>query len=149
MVAPLDQIRGNLDAARARQGANLDRINAGLPTDSAVEGTFLVDGPGEALQSVNFPIVFIARPTWTYGGELHIDTVPVAGKYPTISCVINRWITDPIAPTDYSKIYFVGANLLITTTGPPTQRMWVHWRASGRALVNPGPDTTTTTDSVV
>lgn len=149
MVASVEQIRRNLEVSGSRRADNADRTVSALPTDTTVEGTFLVDGPGEALKSVNFPAVFINRPSFQAGGELHIDTSPVAGSYPTLSCVINRWITDPPVPTDYSKVYFVGAELTIVTTGPTTQRVWVHWRASGRALVNPGHDDGMTTESLV
>lgn len=112
-----------------------DRVTNALVTDTAVEGTFLVDGSGEALKTVSFPVKFIQRPNFTTGGELHIDTVPVAGQFPTISCVINRWTQERV--DGFSKMYFVGAELVVVTTGPTNQRMWVHWRASGKAIVNP------------
>jgi hypothetical protein len=124
-----------------------ERINSFLPTDTAVEGTFLVDGSGEALKIVNFPIRFIGRPIFTTGGELHLDTNPVPGQFPTISCVINRWSTEQHA--GFSKMYFIGAELLVVTTGPSNQRLWVHWRASGRGIVNPAVEHSLTSDSVI
>jgi len=155
MPRSVDEIRRHIEVARSQRADNRDRIFGALPTDSAIEGTFLVDGSGESLKTVNFPVRFINRPSIQFGYELHIDTVAVASTFPMASSIVNRWITDPPIADDgtaveYSKVYFIGARLIVTTTGPTNQRMWVHWRASGRALVNP---TTTgdgiTTESIV
>jgi len=142
----LDLAKRNYSIATLAAANERERVNTFLPTDTAVEGTFLVDGSGEAVKIVNFPIKFINRPVFTTGGELHLDTTPVPGQYPTMSCVINRWATEQHA--GFSKMYFVGAQLLVVTTGPATQRLWVHWRASGVAIVNPAVEHSLTSDSI-
>lgn len=115
----------------------------------------MVNGSGEASQTVNFPVAFIARPTLSYGYELHPDTSPVTGSFPSGSCVVHRWITDPpfdastSASVNFSKIYFKGAYLLVLTTGPTAQKLWVHWTAQGKAVVNPGSGDGITTDSQI
>lgn len=151
MVQSLDYYRRKAQQDAARGHSNIDRINSAQPTDTSIEGTFLVDGRGESRKTVLFPCRFIHRPNFTTGGELHLDSAAVAGSYPILSCVVNGngWILDPPQPTDYSKVYFVGAELIIVTTGPATQRMWIHWRASGKAIVNPDGNTAISTGSVI
>ncbi len=149
MVESVDFYRRKFQDDRAKGLSSGERIAAALPTDSSVEGMFLVDGAGESLKLVNFPVRFIQRPSFTTGGEMHLDSRVVGSTFPTMSCVVNDWLLDPPEPTDYSKVYFVGAQLAVVTTGPRTQRMWIHWRASGKAIVNPGNATGLTTGSTV
>lgn len=136
MPLSVEEIRRRLEVSNTSRNSDSARLMDSLPTTTQVEGTFLVDGSGEATKDIYFPTKFIERPSFTFGGELHLDTSPVAGHFPTISVVVYRWITDPLAPTDYSKIYFVGAHLVIVSAGPTAQRMWIHWRASARGIVN-------------
>lgn len=139
-------IKRKMAVTNATSTNERERINNFLPTDTAVEGTFLVDGSGEATKTVHFPVRFINRPVFTSGGEMHLDTNPVAGQFPTVSCVVHRWITEQHA--GFSKMYFVGAELLVVTTGPTSQRLWVHWRASGKGIVNPAVEHSLTSDSI-
>lgn len=153
MVESIEFYRRKWDVTRNIRRNDDDRIFSALPTDSSVEGEFLVDGPGEALKQVNFPVRFIERPNFTTGGELNLDSFAVAGSYPTVSCTINKWFTDPpivIGTTsDFSKVYFIGAELSVVSTGPTGQRMWIHWRASGKGIVSPDSDDSLTTSSVI
>lgn len=132
----VDHVAGRLQRHAVRRHNDVVRLTDSFPTVTSVDGQFLVDGSGEAAQTVHFPVRFIERPNFVSGGELHLDTSPVAGQAPTISCVINTWITDPPVLTT-AQLYFIGANLVVVSTGPSNQRMWVHWRATGRALVAP------------
>lgn len=145
MVESLEYYRGKYDASHNLNRNNIDRVLSGLPTDTSVEGRFMVDGSGEALRTVSFPVIFIQIPNMTYGGELNLDSHAVAGSFPIMSAVVNKWETNPpieiSITTDYSKVYFIGAELAIVTTGPVGQRMWIHWRASGRAIVGPSGTT--------
>lgn len=142
------QLGGKIQRNYSLRTNDADRVASGLASPMSVEGTFLVDGAGEAIADIVFPVKFIERPNLSFGGELHLDTNPVAGQYPTISVVVNRWATDPSAALTFTvatlKLYFVGAQLLVVTTGPTTQRMWVHWSAKGRAIINPAAENVTT-----
>lgn len=136
MVFNVNQLAGRVQRAMHNRNTNVTRINDGLATVTSVDGVFLTDGAGEAVQTVNFPVRFIERPNFVFGGEHHLDTAGVGGELPMMSCVINSWITDPPILTT-AQLHFIGANLLVVTSGPPTQRIWIHWRATGRALTNP------------
>lgn len=149
----LNQLYGKLQRKEQNRVNDADRVASGLASPISIEGTFLVDGSGEASADIVFPVKFIERPNISFGGELHLDTNPVAGQFPTISVVVNRWITDPPAALTYTvatlKLYFVGAQLLVVTTGPTSQRMWVHWTAKGRAIINPAALSDLTTNSPI
>lgn len=136
MVVNRDQVAGNIQRRLHRQADYRTQIEDSLATVTSVDGFFLTDGAGEAIQVVNFPVRFIERPNFVFGGEHHLDTSGVDGQLPTVSCVINSWITDPPVLTT-ARLHFIGANLLVVTTGPAAQRIWIHWRATGRALTNP------------
>lgn len=152
-MTTLEQLYGKIQRGTAMRVNDTDRINSSLASPMTIEGTFLVDGAGEATADLVFPVKFIERPNLTFGGELHLDTNPVAGQFPTISVVVNRWATDPPAANTFTvatlKLYFIGAQLLVVTTGPSTQRMWVHWKASAKAIINPAASAGVTTNSII
>jgi len=144
---------GKFQHAQARRKDDADRIITAQVSPQSVEGSFLVDGAGEAVQTLVFPVKFIEKPNIKVGGELHLDTNPVPGQFPTMSCVVNRWVTDFPGAEGYTvatlKLYFVGAEICVVTTGPTTQRMWIHWEVSGKAIQNPAASAGLTSNSVI
>jgi hypothetical protein len=98
-----------------------------------VSGEFVVDGTGEALVPVNFPIRFIEKPRFHFGGELAPDSVITDGEFPTVSAVVGYWTYEerPYVP------HYKGATLAVVTTGPTGQKMAIHWTMTGRAITNP------------
>jgi hypothetical protein len=101
-----------------------------------VSGFIQVNGAGEALQDVNFPVWFVEKPTFTFGGELMDGHSPIKTKFPTISVMVARWNKEK---RGYAN-YYVGASLAIVTTGDVTQQIIVHWSTVGKAIRNPiGP----------
>lgn len=127
----------------------LDTVISNLATTHSVDGKFLINGAGEASQFVKFPVSFIERPNFVTGGELNPGSVATSGSYPTISCVISSWEIQQLGNAGFAKEYFTGAYILVVTTGVSTQKMWVHWRATGRALSNPAGDQDIASDGFV
>lgn len=123
----------------ARRGA-ANRLDAATGKLHSIQGFIEISGSGEALLDVNFPVWFLERPTFTYGGEMAADQVLVAGQYPMLSVLVHRWLKKDY-PNGVS--YFAGATLIIVTTGPAEQRLLGHWQAQGKALRNPTGETIT------
>lgn len=123
----------------ARRGATgrLDSLTGRVHT---VQGFFDLDGAGEALLDVNFPVWFMERPLFTFGAEMRAGNALSVGAYPTISVLVLRW-----SMKDYpgGVSYFAGATLVVVADGTADQSMLVHWRVEGKALRNPTGETFT------
>jgi hypothetical protein len=126
-------IGAKLAVQQAKRQSDNQRIFDSMGATHDISGVFLVDAAGEATLTVNFPVRFIERPCFTFGSELHLDTVPIAGNFPEVNVVISRWVTEG----DTAKRYFRGCTFLVKTRGPISQRVWIHWRVSGKAITNP------------
>jgi hypothetical protein len=101
-----------------------------------VSGRLLVQGTGEISVSVNFPVRFTERPIFTFGGELDLSSSPVAGSFPSVSCVVVNWDKIGVV-TGGSDGHYIGATLAVTAGGSATQGMWIHWVMEGKAIRNP------------
>lgn len=99
-----------------------------------VTGFVQITGAGELTVDVNFPARFLEKPAMSGAGELMEGQVLVAGALPTFSLVISKWKMEEL---DRFRRYYVGATLVVVTTGPAAQRMWGHWQATGVALLAP------------
>lgn len=128
-VAPLEERRGTAN--------RLDAITGKL---HSVQGFIEIIGSGEALLDVNFPVWFMDKPTFTFGGEMAPDQVLTTGQYPMLSVLVHRW-----RMKDYPNgvSYYAGATLIIVTTGTDDQKLLGHWQAQGKALRNPTGETVT------
>ena len=115
---------------REAEGSRVENTLAGV---YHVDGLFLVSGAGQTNSAVRFPVKFIERPNISFAGELDVNSAAVPGNYPTLSVVVGGWVVEG-PPT---KRLWTGANLLVVTNGPATQKIWVHWEASARAVSNP------------
>lgn len=145
----MDQIDRLIQSMAEQRRKAIDNVNGNLTTVHSVDGKFLVDGAGEALQTVTFPVKFVERPNFVTGGELHPGSIATRGSFPTMSAVILVWTLNPSDGSNLAKEYFIGATLIIVTTGPVGQRMWIHWRATGRALANPAGDAAVAANSFI
>lgn len=123
----------NLISKLQRSKSNYLRVQDQLANVHTVNGLFMVDGSGEATATIAFPIKFMERPLINFGGELNPNSTVTAGNFPTISVVVGSWTLE--GPPE--KRYFTGATLLVRTTGPDLQKMWIHWSAVGKAITNP------------
>lgn len=123
----------------ARRGA-ARRLEDLVGRFHTIEGFIDLNGAGEALLDVNFPVWFLEKPLFTFGGELAVDQVLTAGQFPTLSMLVQRWQMKDY-PNNVS--YFAGATLAIVITGPATQRLIGHWQVQAKALRNPSGETVT------
>lgn len=113
--------------------AEKSRVEDQIATVHSIDGLFMITGSGEASVFVNFPVKFIERPNLSFGFELDPSAVVAAGSYPSVSAVIGGWAKE--GPSN--KRTFTGATILVVSTGPVTQKIWVHWTASAKATTNP------------
>lgn len=123
----------------ARRGA-AERMDSATGRVHSIQGFMEIVGSGEALLDVNFPVWFLEKPTFTFGGEMAVDQVLTVGAYPMLSVIVHRWRMKDF-PNGVS--YFAGATLIVVTTGTPEQKLIGHWEAQGKALRNPSGETVT------
>lgn len=124
----------NLQVTQAKQRAVNDSISDFSARQFTVCGEILVNGVGESVVSVPFPVVFIERPLFHFGGVLDDNQTVTAGSYPTLSAVVSSF---DVKRSGIEKTEYTGANIAITTTGVAEQRMVLCWFFVGKALVNP------------
>lgn len=145
MSPRLQQISRSVGMQQRNRAATKDRIEAQVSKQHTVSGVFYVQGTGEAVATVSFPVRFIERPILAPGFELHPDSAAIDGQFPTFSVTVRDWVLEERGS---NQKFFVGANLLVVTTGPTGQNGWVHWSFSGRAITSPY-STSQTADSVI
>lgn len=133
--APLEDRRGVIERIEGMAG----RVHR-------VQGHFSKKGAGEASIEVRFPVWFIEKPIFTFGGELAENTSPTTRKFPTISVIVLNWILQEY-PGDIN--YYIGAILGPVSTGTSDQEIIVHWQFEGKALRNPTSDSGGTTDGTI
>lgn len=119
---PLEARRGRVERSKSAQG----RVHA-------VDGFVQTLGAGETTVDIEFPVSFIERPCFTFGGELGENEVLEDGNFPTISLVVKNWKLATRGGADY----YVGATLIVVSTGTTTQKMIAHWKMEAVALTNP------------
>lgn len=112
-----------------------DRIEEFLTKNTSVFGRVLVKGAGEVVVTVDFPIWFIERPNFSFGGELAEGDFIKEKSFPTVSGVIEEWVMKK--EQRLGGGYFTGAKIIVVTTGKIDQNVWLHWRFEGKALSNP------------
>jgi hypothetical protein len=98
-----------------------------------LSGQLMLSNPGEKSISVTFPFSFADKPLLSFGAEMRDGDEPVNGNFPTVSVVIGGWTTVDNPP--YSRLY-TGCKLLVVTTGPSQQRLFIHWHLDGIAYSN-------------
>lgn len=96
----------------------------------------LIEGVGEALFAVPFPIAFVERPSFTCGLSLDDNIAPVALNYPTYSVTVVSW-TRVQKQGENVGYFYRGALVSVVLTGDAGQRAWVSTTFTGKALRNP------------
>jgi hypothetical protein len=99
--------------------------------DGATVGTVTIDGEGEAVVDVTFPITFSEKPIFTAGLELGDNTWLQYGTFPIWSATVGVWRT---TPAEGSPLY-VGATLGVVVLGVP--RSILHYRFQALSFTNP------------
>lgn len=131
------QLRAPTQATLEDRRGTVNRVESMSGRPHRVQGHFTMNGAGEASIEVRFPVWFIEKPIFTFGGEMVEGESPTQTQYPTISVVVHRWILQEY-PGDIH--YFSGAILGPVSTGTEAQKLLVHWQCEGKALRNPTSD---------
>lgn len=113
---------------------DLMRIEAMAVQPTFLNGVVKVQGSGEVTSDLTFPIRFVEKPTFTFGGELVSGHSPGEGIYPVVSGVIVGWDLDQ--PAEHVT-HYLGTSIAIVTIGKEDQELWFHFSFFGRAMVNP------------
>ena len=123
------------------------RIDAMTVKVTRVSGRVLVIGTGEVTVDVPFPVNFIERPVFNFGGELDENHRATAGKYPTISAVVTTWtkVKEVVGSTDG---YYTGASVAVVTSGQTGQQLWLHYSFEAKAVSNPLNSLENTNDTI-
>ena len=129
-MSNIDQFLADRNINSAR-GAGLMDMGVG---NQRISGQFLWEGSGEGEKEVVFPVKFIERPVFYFGGELGPNQSVVDGYYPTVSVVVGGWLTLKRPPV--TSLYY-GCTLVVVVTGHTDQKMVIHWHVEGRALSDP------------
>jgi len=129
-AAPIENFRTRQRLDRALT-EGIDDMSAG-PT--IIAGELKLDGAGEQLIPVNFTVPFSEKPILSHSFEVKEGDVLVSGSYPTASVGVAQWATYTISP---QSLLYIGANLVIVTTGVWYQKLIVNWQFQGIAYQNP------------
>lgn len=121
----------------AMQRATLQRVHEASAKETWVMGRVLVQGVGETMVDVTFPVTFGERPLPVLGGGEYInDHMPEWNAFPTCQAVVVKWNTKTTSGGTGQPDYYTGATLAITTTGPVDQRIEMSFAFVGVALTN-------------
>lgn len=130
----------DLAPASERRRGDLVRNANVQATTHVINGTNAIDGAGEALIDLVFPVTYVLPPIFLYGGELAPGHELVTGRYPVVTAVVSYWdVSQPDLETfgSSARKHFRGAQLAVTSSGPESQRLFLHWQFSGIAISNP------------
>lgn len=101
---------------------------------TSLSGQYMINGAGEAIVEVYFPVRFVEKPLVTFGFEMKDGEVYIPGQMATGSGVVLDWITEEKPPV--SRIY-IGCVIGAVTTGQKYQKMIGVWQANGVAYTDP------------
>lgn len=134
----------SLNAAMQQRQGTVARERSFEGGHHRVLGFVDINGAGEGLVDIQFPVSFREVPAMSFGGELGPNEVLKDGKFPTVSVMVKSWATTQ----KNGATYWVGATLIIVSTGSTDQKVTADWQAEGRALVNPYLSTGSTDDAI-
>jgi len=134
-VSPAQQptgvnVRRSLERRAAEQIMAGDRTMARVQVESRVD----ISGSGEVSVEIDFPVVYSAKPIFTFGGELDDNQTAEETNYPVISVMVVRWKTVE-RPED--RTFYVGATVAIVALGKENQRAIAHCLFEGLAFRDP------------
>lgn len=99
--------------------------------DGLAQGTVELEGSGETLVEVAFPITFTLPPIFAPGLELRGNTSLQWGAFPIWSATVGYWHTEDVAETTN----YIGATIGVVTFN--AARANFHYTFAGRSFVNP------------
>lgn len=138
MNAPLpSQARASGQLQHVQRVQAADAAHAQSVTNQVfkVWGLIDIEGTGEALFDVTFPVHFVEFPSFGRGWSLMEGEVITTGSYPTCDLGVHSLTHDDDDQTQLR--YYTGAKLIIIPTGLETQHLVGHYSFEGRAIVPP------------
>ena len=97
----------------------------------SVGGQEIIQGTGDALAQILFPVVYLEKPFFTCGFEL---TGPgaslVVGDYPYANALVSEWHRS-------ASHHFIGFNLVVVVHGPMQTQVILNWLVTGLGISNP------------
>lgn len=127
-------LRPDFEQAMRRRRANENEATGLVATVTPISGFVSLDGPGQALFDVPFPLIYTEKPTLQPGYELDAGQVLDPTNFPTLSLGVHFYTFKEPQP---GVRHYTGARLIIVATGHANMKMIVHYRFEGVALVNP------------
>jgi hypothetical protein len=128
----------------ANREGERERRSEFLGREYIIKGQYLVDGVGESVAPLNFPVTFIEKPIFTYGSELYPGQGVADGEFPEATAMVIDWKIVEKGP----KTYYTGATVATVLVGPSGTRIFLNYRFEGKAIANP-VNSVETSDSVV
>lgn len=127
-------ISNSVQRALQAQRVYVENLDEQSVRDGAAVGMVELDGEGESVIEIAFPIKFLEKPIFSAGLELGDSVWLRYGQFPIWSATVGGWST---TPADGDPIY-VGAVLGVVVSG--AARSVLHYRFEGRSLTNPSGD---------
>ena len=99
--------------------------------DGVAQGTVDIEGSGEAIVDIAFPIKFTDPPIFSAGLELSANASLEWGKFPVWAATVASWHTESVV----NNILYTGATVgIVTFNGPRTK---LHYSFAGRSYTTP------------
>ena len=130
-----------------RRREDLQRIDQMSVKVTRVSGRVLLIGSGEATVDIPFPVYFVERPIFGFGGEMDDNFRVEALSFPTISAIVVDWVRVK-AIENVTPGYYESATVAAVTTGQSDQQIWLHYSFEAQAIRNPITTATTLEDTL-
>lgn len=128
-------VRSTISQALRDAYVRNETLNEQTVKDGTAVGFVDIEGAGEILVEISFPLQFFEKPIFTCGFELR-DTFTEYGAFPEWSATVTTWRTR----TDNDTLFYTGAVVAVRTFN--TTHSTLHYSFGARAFTNPsGPDT--------
>lgn len=99
--------------------------------DGFAQGTVDLEGVGESIVDIAFPIKFLEPPIFAPGLELRGSVSLAAGSFPIWAATIANWFTENLS----SSVLYVGAAVAVVVLDAPRSKL--HYSFSGRSYRTP------------
>lgn len=123
------------------QRTAIARVEQAAAQSTWVFGRVLVEGVGETMIDIDFPVVYSNRPLPFFGNEMDIGDSPEFEYFPSVTAIISRWKRTYQGESER----YSGATIAVKTTGPLTlvgrrpQRIYLSYAFNGVALTTVNP----------
>jgi hypothetical protein len=121
-------------AAQQQRERDVDRIHTMTGKVFRLSGFISLDGPGETLANVVFPVTFQEIPAVSSSYHLADNEILESGNFPVVSVGVKSWVfTEPVPGTRF----YTGATMIVVALGHAGMKAVAHYQFEGKALVNP------------